>query len=59
MSNAVFNFNILALVASEILGGPEFTLLGPCAPCTHPSRKIFVPKDSILQYLIVFLISTI
>jgi len=29
MSNCVFNFNILALVVTEILGGPEFTLGGP------------------------------
>ena len=26
MSNGVFNFNFLALVFSEILGGPKFTL---------------------------------
>jgi len=29
ISNCVFNFNILALVVSEILGGPKFTLGGP------------------------------
>jgi len=29
MSNGVFNFNFLALVFSEILGGPKFTLGGP------------------------------
>ena len=34
MSNGVFNFNYLALVFSEILGGPKFTLRGP----THPGR---------------------
>ena len=32
ISNCVFNFNILALVVSEILGGPEFTLGGPTPP---------------------------
>ena len=32
MSNCVVNFNILALVVSKILGGPNFTLLGPCMP---------------------------
>ena len=37
MSNGVFNFNILALVVSEILGGPKFTLAGPVPPCTPPS----------------------
>ena len=26
ISNCVFNFNFLALVVSEILGGPKFTL---------------------------------
>jgi len=33
---AVFNFNFLALVVSEILGGPKFTL-GRCAPWMPPS----------------------
>jgi len=28
ISNCVFNFNFLALVVSEILGGPKFTLGG-------------------------------
>jgi len=28
MSNGVFNFNFLALLLSEILGGPKFTLGG-------------------------------
>ena len=36
----VFNFNILALVVSEILGGPKFTLGGPVPPST-PYRKFF------------------
>ena len=54
MSNGVFNFNFLALVFSEIFGGPKFTLGGP----TPPSGEIFLPKASTSQYLIVFLIST-
>jgi len=54
MSNGYFNFNFLALVLSEILGGPNFTLGGP-AP---PSGKIFVPEASTLSHLIVFSIST-
>jgi len=29
ISNSVFNFNILALVVSEISGGPKFTTGGP------------------------------
>ena len=32
MSNGVFNFNFLALVFSEMLGGPKFTLGGPTPP---------------------------
>ena len=36
MYNGVFNFNFVALVFSEILGGPKFTLGGP----THPGRPL-------------------
>jgi len=54
MTNGIFNFNFLALVFSEILGGPKFTLGGP----TLPIGEIFLPKASTPQYLIVFLIST-
>jgi len=54
MSNGDFNFNFLAYLLSELLGGPKFTLWGP----TPPSGEIFVPKASISQYLIVFSIST-
>jgi len=57
MSNGVFNFSFLALLLSEILGGPKFTLGGPTPP-GRPSGVIFVPKASTSQYLIVFLIST-
>ena len=32
ISNCVFNFNILALVAFELLGGPKFTLGGSVPP---------------------------
>jgi len=32
MSNCVVNFNILALVVSDILGGPKFTLGSPVPP---------------------------
>ena len=35
ISNCVFNFNILALVVSEILGGPQFKLGGPVPFCTR------------------------
>jgi len=44
MSNGVFNFNFLALVFSEILGGPKFTLGGP-TPLGRPlAEKYFYPK---------------
>jgi len=32
MSNEVFNFNFLALVFSEILGGSQIYTMGPYAP---------------------------
>ena len=41
MSNCVFNFNILALVVSEILGGSQIYVRGPCAPSTPPSVNFF------------------
>jgi len=57
MSNGVFNFNFLALLLSEILGGTQIYTMGPYAPWTPPSGEIFAFKASTLQYLIVFLIS--
>jgi len=36
----VFNFNILALVVSELLGGPKFTS-GSSVPPVRPKWKIF------------------
>jgi len=54
MSNGVFNFNFLALLLSEILGGSQIYTSRPYAP----SGEIFLPKASISQCLIVFLIST-
>jgi len=41
MSNGVFNFNFVALVFSEILGGPKFTLGGP----TPPIGEIFFTQS--------------
>ena len=58
MSNDVFNFNFIALLLSEILGGSQIYTRGTCAPWTPPSGEIFVVKESTSQYLIVFLIST-
>ena len=56
MSNGVFNFNFLALLLTEILGGSQIYTRGPYAPWTPPSGEIFVPNASTSQYLIVFLI---
>ena len=41
ISNCVFNFNILALVVSEILGRCQIYVRGPCAPQYAPQRKFF------------------
>jgi len=41
MSNCVFNFNFLALLLSEILGGSLIYTRGPYAPWTSPSGEIF------------------
>ena len=54
MSNGVFNFNFLALVFSEILGGSQIYTRGPYAPWTPLSEKFFLSKASTSQYLIVF-----
>ena len=40
MSNGVFNFNFLALLLSEILGGSQIYIRGPCAPGRPPIVKI-------------------
>ena len=40
MSNGVFNFNFLALLLSEILGGSQIYIRRPCAPRRPPSVKI-------------------
>jgi len=58
MSNGFFNFNYLALLLSETLGGSQIYTRGPYAPWTTPSGEIFLPKANTSQYLILFLIST-
>jgi len=58
MSNGVFNFNFLALLRSELLEVSQIYTRGPYAPWTPPSGEISLPKASISQCLIVFLIST-
>ena len=44
MSNGAFNFNFLALVFSEILGGPKFTL-GALRPLDATYRRNFFTKS--------------
>ena len=44
MSNFVFNFNFLALLLTEILGGSQIYTKGPYAPWTLPSGDFFYPK---------------
>ena len=51
MSNCVFNFNILPLVLSGILGGPKFTLGGPVLP-EAPSVKI-LKGAQVLAYIYI------
>ena len=58
MSNGDFNFNFLVLLISEILGESQIYTRGDYAPLTLPSKEIFVPKASTLQYVIVVLILT-
>jgi len=44
ISNGVFNFNFLALLLSELLGGPKFTLGGPMTPGRPLAEKFLYPK---------------
>ena len=39
-SNGICKFNFLAVVVSEISGGPKFTLGGPSSPGRHLAEKI-------------------
>ena len=45
MSNGVFNSNFLALLLTEILGGPQIYTRGPYAPWTPPSGEIFFTQS--------------
>ena len=49
MYNGVFNFNFLALVSSEILGGPKFTLGGR----TPPRRPLAVNFFTQTEYFTI------
>ena len=44
MPNCVFNFNILALVVSDILGGAKFTLGGPVPPVRLLAENFLYPR---------------
>jgi len=50
MSNGVFNFNFLALLLSEILGGSQIYIRRPCAPQRPPSGKILTITQ-VLAYI--------
>jgi len=45
MPNGVFNFNFLALLLSEILGGPKFTVGGPMPPGRPLAEKFFTQSE--------------
>ena len=52
MSNGVFNFNFLALLLTEILGGSQIYIRGPCAPRRPPSVKI-LKRAQVLAYIYI------
>ena len=52
MSNGVFNFNFLALLLSEILGGSQIYTRGPFAPQRPPSVKI-LKRAQVLAYVYI------
>jgi len=52
MSNGVFNFNFLALLFSEILGGPKFTL-GALRSPEAPSGKILTCAQVLADIYII------
>ena len=52
MSNGVLNFNFLALVFSEILGGSQIYIRGPCAPRRPPS-VIILKCEQVLAYIYI------
>jgi len=52
MSNGVFNFNFLALLLSEILGGSHIYIRRPCAPRRPPSVKM-LKRAQVLAYIYI------
>jgi len=45
MSNGVFNFNFLALLLTEILGGSQIYTRGTYAPWTPLAEKFFTQSE--------------
>ena len=45
MSYGIFNFNFLALLLSEILGGPKFTLGGTTPPGRPLAENFFTQSE--------------
>ena len=54
MSNGVFKFSFLALVFSEILGGPKFTLGGPTPPGRPLAENFFTQSEYLTMSNCVF-----
>jgi len=52
MSNGVFHFNFLALLLSEILGGSQIYIRGPCAP-RRPSNGKILTCAQVLAYVYI------
>ena len=45
ISDDIFKFNFIAVVVSDISGGPKFTLGGPAPPGRHLAVKFLYPKQ--------------
>jgi len=50
MSNRFFNFNFLAPVDADIIGGPKFKLVGP-APAERSLAETFLYPNRVLYHL--------
>ena len=55
ISNCIFNFNFLALVVSEILGGPKFALGGPAPPKAPFAEKFFHTHKYLPIYVYIYI----
>jgi len=53
MSNGVFNFNFLALLLSEILGGSQIYTRGPCTPRRPPPSVVILKRVQVLAYIYI------